>query len=289
MERAELLVDCRNHHGEGVFWNPADSRLWWTDIHGKRLWWHEPATGRSDSIPMRDRVCCFAPRQSGGFIVAFAQEIAFLDPVTGDMQSLHSFEPGKPGTRMNDGRTDRQGRLVAGGMRESGEVDSSVIRVDADGSVTTLLDGIGCANSICFTPDGRNMYFTDSFVGDVWAFAYDIERGVPGERRLLNDFETEPGIPDGSCVDAEGALWNAEWDGRRVIRILPDGTIDRVVEVPVLRPTCCAFGGENLDVLFITTSRLDMTEAQLTADPTSGGVFSFRPGVVGVVDAPFAG
>jgi L-arabinonolactonase len=103
------------------------------------------------------------------------------------------------------------------------------------------------------------------------------------------DLTRESGVPDGSCVDEEGAVWNAVWEGRRVIRVLPDGTVDRVVDVPTLKPTCCAFGGADLATLYITTSRLGSTPEQLAAEPSAGSLFSFRPGVRGVADAPFAG
>jgi L-arabinonolactonase len=290
MDKAELVVGCRNYHGEGVFWNPADGRVWWTDIHGKHLWWHEPESGQSGSIAMDDRVCCFAPRTGGGFIVAFARSIAFYDPQRGATETFHSFEPDKPGTRLNDGRTDRQGRLVVGGMDEAGgSGGSSVLRVDADRSVATLFDGVGCANSTCFSPDGTRMYFADSFAGSIWAYDYDPATGTPANRRVLKDFGGEAGVPDGSCVDAEGAVWNAVWEGRCAVRIMPDGRVDRVIEVPALKPTCCAFGGRDLDTLFITTSRLAMSDEQLAAEPLSGSLYACKPGVRGVVDAPFAG
>lgn len=290
MENAEVLLDCRNHHGEGIFWNPADGRIWWSDIHGRHLWWLDPKTPRSGSIPMKDRACCFAPRRNGGFIVAFAREVAFFDPATGATETIHAFEPDKPRHRLNDGRTDRQGRFVAGGMREgSGATTSSVIRVDADATVTTIITDVGIANSTCFSPDGRTMYFADSLVGDIWAYDYDTATGTPGKRRTVKPSSDRVGAPDGSCVDAEGAIWNAEWDGGRVVRVLPDGTIDRVVTLPVPRPTCCAFGGEDLETLYITTSRLELSPEQLAAAPLSGSLFAFRPGVRGLADAPFAG
>jgi L-arabinonolactonase len=290
VDRAELLLDCRNQHGEGILWNAADGRVWWTDIHGKRLWWYDPRSRSSGSIAMADRVCCFAPRRNGGFIIAFAKEIAYFDPDSGKKTVIHSFEPEMPETRLNDGRTDRQGRFIAGGMNEGGgSAKSTVVRVDPDGGVSVILTGIGCANSTCFTPDGQRMYFADTFIGEIWIYDYDIETGTPSNRRVLNDFTGEPGLPDGSCVDAEGALWNAEWQGRRVVRLLPDGAIDRVVEVPVEKPTCCAFGGPDLDLLYITTSRLEMSPAQIAAEPSAGSLFVFKPGVRGVVDAPFAG
>ncbi|MEZ2126307.1 MULTISPECIES: SMP-30/gluconolactonase/LRE family protein [unclassified Sinorhizobium] len=290
MDRAELLLDCHNQHGEGVLWNPKDGRVWWTDIHGWHLWWYEPESDRSGSVTMPDRACCFAPRRSGGFIVAFAKQIAFFDPESGTVSSIHRFEPDKPDTRLNDGRTDRQGRFIAGGMNEgSSEPVSTVVRVDPDGSVSTIISGVGCANSICFSPDGRTMYFADSFAGTIWAYDYDPRTALPSSRRVLKDFQGEAGIPDGSCVDAEGAVWNAVWEGQRIVRILPDGRADRTIEVPVLKPTCCAFGGAELDTLYITTSRLAMTPEQLAAGPTAGALFAFRPGVRGLADQPFAG
>jgi L-arabinonolactonase len=287
---AELVLDCRNQHGEGVFWNDQDQRVWWTDIHGKHLWWFEPASGASSSIPMSDRVCCFAPRRTGGFIVAFAKEIAFFDPASGKSSCIHRFEPQQADTRLNDGRTDRQGRFIVGGMNEgSGARTSTVVRVDVDGSVATIISGVGCANSTCFSPDGKRMYLADSFLGTIWLYDYEPNSGTPSNRRVLKDFKGEQGVPDGSCIDADGAIWNAVWEGSRVFRILADGTIDRTIEVPALKPTCCAFGGADLGTLYITTSRLQSTPEQLSTERTAGSLFACRPGVHGLVDAPFAG
>ena len=290
MGRAEIALDCRNLHGEGVLWNDLDGRLWWTDIHGKKLWWFEPGAGKSGSIDMPDRVCCFAPRRLGGFIVAFAKSVAFFDPESGSISPICDFELEQPDTRLNDGRTDRQGRFIAGGMNEgSGAPTSAVIRIDPDGSATTIISGVSCANSTCFSPDGRRMHFADSPVREIWVYDYDAAKGALSNRRVLVDLKREPGVPDGSCVDAEGAVWNAVWEGRRLIRVLPDGVIDRVVAIPTLKPTCCAFGGADLATLYVTTSRLGSTSEQLAAEPFAGALFSFRPGVRGVADAPFAG
>ena len=290
MATAEIVVDARNQHGEGIFWNPADGRVWWTDIHGKRLWWYEPASRRSGSFAVEDRVCCFAPRRSGGFICAFAQEIALVDSSGRITDRIASFEPDNPNTRTNDGRTDRQGRFIVGGMNEvTAAADSRVVRVDADGSVSTLIEGVSCANSTCFSPDGRTMFFADTPERRIRAYAYDPDSGAVNSPRILADFSGEPGRPDGSCVDAEGCVWNAEWEGSRVVRVNRDGKIDRIVDVPVLKPTCCAFGGPDLDTLYITTSRLGCTEAQLSEQPLAGALFAVRPGVRGIEDAPFAG
>lgn len=290
MDRAELVLDCRNHHGEGVLWNPAEGRMWWTDIEGKALWSFDPERDTSERIDMPDRVCCFAPRTRGGMIVAFPKSVEFFDPATGARMKTAEFEPDHPGSRLNDGRTDRQGRLVAGGMNETtGEADSTVIRIDPDGSSTVLIEGVACANSICFSPDGRTMYFADTPERTIRAYAYDPATGALGAMRVHGDLKKEPGLPDGSCVDEEGGVWNAEWQGRRVVRIAPDGRIDRVIEVPTWKPTCCAFGGPELDTLFITSSRLMSSDDDLAGDPHAGGLFAIKPGVRGVADTPFAG
>jgi L-arabinonolactonase len=288
--RAELIVDCKNEHGEGIFWNPSDGRIWWTDIQGRALWSFDPVTTQSASIPMEDRVCCFAPRAAGGLIVAYSDRVVLFDPKTKKETLVTLFEPENPETRLNDGRTDRQGRLVVGGMNEvSGKPDSSVISIDGNLKVQTLIDQISCANSICFSPAGNTMFFADTPDREILAFDYEKDRGTLTNKRLHASFKQEPGLPDGSCVDAEGGVWNAEWEGHRVVRVAPNGTIDHVIDVPVWKPTCCAFGGPNLDTLFITTSRLMSDEAALKKEPSAGGLFAVKPGIRGVIDTPFKG
>ena len=288
--RAELVTDCENEHGEGIFWNPADGLVWWTDIEGCALWSFDPATSQSVCHNMPERVCCFAPRATGGLIVAYAYRIILFDPASKTETLVTEFEPENPETRLNDGRTDRQGRLIVGGMNEvSGKPDSSVICIDTDLSVKTVVDHVACANSTCFSPDGRTMFFADTPDREIVAFDYDPRTGSLANRRVHASFKDEPGLPDGSCVDAKGGVWNAEWEGRRVVRIAPDGEIDRIVDVPVWKPTCCTFGGPDLDTLFITTSRLMSDEDALTKEPESGGLFAIKPGVRGVIDAPFKG
>jgi L-arabinonolactonase len=288
--QAELVVDCKNQHGEGVLWNPADALVWWTDIEGRALWSFDPVTGDSARHGMSERVCCFAPRAAGGLILAYADRIVLFDPVTAQETLVTLFEPDNLETRLNDGRTDRAGRLIVGGMNEvSGKANSSVLSIDSNLTARTLLEGVSCANSTCFSPDGATMFFADTPDRQMVAFDYDIETGQVSNRRLHASFMDEPGLPDGSCVDAEGGVWNAEWEGRRVVRVAPDGKIDRIINVPVWKPTCCAFGGPDLDILFITTSRLMSSEDVLRQEPDSGGLFAAKPGNRGVIDAPFNG
>lgn len=288
--RAERVLDCRNHHGEGIFWNAEDQRMWWTDIEGCALWSYDPATGSHAKQTVAERVCCFAPRASGGLIIAYADRVVLADLGTGAETLVCEFEQGNPETRMNDGRTDRSGRLIVGGMNEvSGTPNSSVISIGADLSVTKLIDGVSCANSTCFSADGGTMFFADTPDREIVAYDYDPRSGAVTNRRVHASFRDEPGLPDGSCVDAAGGVWNAEWEGHRVVRVAPNGEIDQVIEVPVWKPTCCAFGGPDLDTLYITTSRLMSDDRALQKEPDSGGLFAVKPGVRGVLDAPFKG
>jgi L-arabinonolactonase len=288
--QAELVVDCRNAHGEGILWSHEHGLLMWTDINGERIWTFEPRSNDARSYPTPGRVGCFAPRQGRPFtqlIAAFADAFALLDLSTGKRELIACFEPELPATRLNDGRTDRAGRLIAGGMDEAALAPiSSVWRVDSDLSVRKLFGGVACANSACFSPDGRCMYFADSPTREIVAFDYDPATGAIGAKRLVARVD---GIPDGSCVDDEGCIWNAVWEGYRVERWSPKGMRLQVIEVPVRKPTCCTFGGEDLATLYITTSRLMEGEDDLSREPSAGSVYAVRPGVQGIPDQAFAG
>lgn len=284
---ADLVLKCANQHGEGVQWNPRDGRVWWTDIHGQRMCWFDPVAGVSGSHDLAQRLCAFAPRARGGWIMALADTVELWSADMRPERTLQTFEPDNAATRLNDGRTDRQGRFVVGGMNEStGSADSTVIRVNADLSIDTLIKGVACANSTCFSPDGQTMYFADTPDRCIRAYRYGEVLGAP---HTLIDMAGEPGLPDGSCVDAEGGVWNAEWDGGQVIRVAQDGRITHRITLPVPKPTCCTFGGPDLATLYITTSRLGMTDAEIAKAPLSGGLFATTPGIHGMEDAPFVG
>ena len=264
----------------------------WTDILGERICTYDPARAEFHHYPTQGKLCCFAPRKDRDWneiVAAFADGFALLNVLTGERRDIAPFESDLATTRLNDGRTDRQGRFIAGGMDEAaGAPISSVWRLDPDLTVTKLLDGVGCANGTCFAPDGRTMWFADSSKGEIECFDYEVANGSISDRRAVAKTPA-PGVPDGSCVDTDGFVWNAVWEGYRVERYAPDGRLDARVEVPVKKPTCCAFGGRDLDTLFITTSRLGESEDDLEREPLAGSLFSLKPGVRGLVDQPFAG
>lgn len=290
MATPDLVVDCRNTLGEGATWCADSQRLYWVDIMQSQIWRLDPETGHTDTWSMPEWVGSIALRQAGGMVVALATGLALFDPDTGDIERIADVEADQPNTRLNDGRCDRQGRFVFGGIDEPDlRPLSGVYRLDPDRSVSKLINGVQCANSTCFTADGRTMFFADTPQKKIVAYRYDTDTGTAHDPSLLYDFETEPGIPDGSIADADGCVWNAEWQGRRVVRITPDGRIDRVIDVPVLSPTCVAFGGADLKTLYITTARHQIPPDQLDAEPQSGGLFAVQVDVGGLADTKFAG
>lgn len=291
MADVKCIADCQNTLGEGVAWSEEEQKLFWVDIEKSRLWRYDPQTNETEVYRTPERLTAFAFREGGGLLAAFESGLAFYGPETDTVERIQDMETDLPTTRMNDGRCDRQGRFIIGGMDESGEGQyiSNVYRVDKDLSVHRIISNIACANSTCFSPDGKSMYFADTPLGEIWAYDYDIASGSISNKRVLTDFEDQPGVPDGSIVDAEGCLWNAQWNGHRVVRYRPDGTVDRILEVPVMNPTCVVFGGKDLDILYITTARYLMTPEQIEAEPLSGGLFAVKVDVKGLVEPKFGG
>lgn len=280
--------NVRNILGEGVVWDVEAGLLLWTDIEKSELWTLD-SSGEVKVTNAPERIASFAPCESGGLVVAFASGFAFWDPETGRHEDIEKFEAHLPATRLNDGGTDRQGRFLAGGFDEKGgKPISSLCRLDFDLSIHTLLTDICCSNSLCFSPGGRVMYFADTPKAVIWRFDYDIDIGVPSNRQIFATFDDQPGSPDGSCVDADGCLWNAQWNGGRVVRYTPTGQIDRVIELPVRNPTCVAFAGAELDTLYITTARYLMQPHELEAEPLAGALFAVSTGVTGVAGKKFA-
>ena len=159
----------------------------------------------------------------------------------------------------------------------------SVYRFDPDRTVHRFSDGVSIPNSLAFSPDGTVMYFADSTDRTIWAFDYDPDTGTPSGRRVFAT--TDLGVPDGSTVDTDGCLWNAEWGAARVVRYTPAGTVDRVIEMPVEKPTCCAFGGPGLDVLYVTSARVGSEHPE----PYAGGVFAIQTGASGLAPTPWQG
>ena len=284
----EIVVDAGNELGEGVLWSPAHGEVQWTDIFGRRFWAHSPSDGQVRSVPLPDRLGCFAPLGGPSILAGFAGGLEMFDLEKGTRKLIDAIEQDRPTTRVNDGRLDRCGRFVFGTMDEdpSGARPLGQIWSFGGRRARVLASGVRIANSIAFSPDGRRMYFADTPEKRIRLYDYDLDSGVLSGERVFVTVEG-PGFPDGSTVDAEGCLWNAEWGGGRVVRYRPDGRVDRVLPLPASQVTCCAFGGARLDRLYVTTARTGLDPDMLAAEPHAGALFAFEVGVSGLADASF--
>jgi L-arabinonolactonase len=285
----DVAVDAANALGEGVVWSPTHGEVQWTDIFGGRFWTYRPENGESRSWALPDRLACFAPLGGSSLLAGFAGGLEVYDLESGARRPIAAIERDRPTTRLNDGKLDRRGRLVFGTMDEDpagakpiGQIWSYAARSEP----RVLASRVRIANSIAFSPDGRRMYFADTPEKRIRCYDYDLDSGELSGERTFATVEG-PGYPDGSTVDAEGCLWNAEWGGGRVVRYTPDGRVDRVVALPCSQMTCCAFGGTKLDRLFVTSARTGLNPAALAAEPHAGALFAFDVGVQGLLDTPF--
>lgn len=285
----ECVVDERNVLGESVIWHPAEQVLYWVDVRAPALY-RLRSNGAVDTIPLPDLAGGVVPRRAGGIAIALKDGFYTVDTGTGAVARIVDPEPEQPDNRINDGRCDRAGRFWAGTMHVTiREPRGSLYRLDPDHTVARIRGGITVPNSICFSPDDRTMYLADTYANIVLAYDFSLAEGTLSGERLFVDTASHGGHPDGSCVDADGCIWNAEYRAGRVVRYTPAGAIDRVIELPVSQPTCCCFGGPGLDTLYITSSRQRMDPAVLAREPQAGGVFAVRPGVTGLPEAAYAG
>ena len=278
------MLEAAAQLGEGAVWSVRDGVLWWVDITAPALHRFDPSTGRDRQWAMPEKIGCMALEPETSVLVGLASGLAWFDPIADRIEVGAPIEADVPSSRLNDGRCDRQGRLWVGSMNDTG-AHGSLYRCTGGTPPHRMLFGIGVPNTTAFSPDGRTMYFADSPTRRIRAFDLDTTTGeISGER----DFATiATGVPDGATVDAQGGLWVACWDGWRVVRFLPDGRLDREIELPVPRPTCCAFGDADLGTLYVTSARSGIDPEILGRAPLSGGVFALRPGVSGIAEPLF--
>ena len=286
---AELILDARNATGESPVWSTTEQALYWVDIPAKRLHRWSPADGKEHSWQASQMLACIAQTGNGSWIAAMENGLFAITPhADGSLDSrlLASVTHALPGMRFNDGRCDRQGRFWAGTMvmnMAAGAPVGAMYRYNADQAepLKAQLQGFIVPNGLAFSPDGNTLYLSDSHpdVQKIWAFDYDTDTGTPHNRRLFVDMSKHPGRPDGAAVDAEGCYWICGNDAGLIHRFTPQGKLDRSLAVPVKKPTMCAFGGADLDTLFVTSIR---PAGDLADQPLAGGVFALRPGVKGL-------
>ena len=213
--------------------------------------------------------------------------LAFWDQKTPEIEILVNPELGRLNARFNDGKVDPRGRFWAGTLGEDNQ--SCLYKLDPDGSVQIMETGIQISNGLGWSPDLKTMYYTDSPLRVIYAYDFDLNSGSINNRRKFVKVPREDGFPDGLTVDSEGFIWSAHWDGWRVTRYDPDGKIERVIYLPVQRPTSCAFGGPDLDQLFITSAWTGLSETERQEQPLAGDLFLVHGEVKGRKEYDFLG
>jgi sugar lactone lactonase YvrE len=292
--RAELALDSRCELGEGIIWDAERAVLWFTDIDGRQIWRFDPASNTSERFAPPDRVGFLAVASGGRLLVGAAKALYMAVPGSAGVLSfekLVDLEPDLPTTRANDAKADRSGNVVFGTLDEQKPRQplGRFYQYSTRHGLRPLdLPRCRVSNSICFSPDGGTMYFTDTPTGVIRRADYDPEAATVTSVRDFVRIDPGDGHPDGSTVDADGCLWNAVWGGAALRRFRPEGTLDVTIEVPTNNPTCPAFGGSGLGTLYVTSSRQQHTAQELARAPHAGGVFAIRiPGVDGILDTPF--
>lgn len=275
--------------GESPIWSPGEGALYLVDIHRPSVLRWRPGEAAATEWPMPENVGSIGLRRDG-LVASLRTGFAFLDPARNRVERLAAPIAGRPNLRFNDGRVDRAGRFWAGTVHEKREVGTaSLYRLDPDGRCREMAGGFTVSNGISWSPDDRTMYFADSWDRAIYAFDFDLAEGAISNRRVFARFNDGEGIPDGATVDIDGCYWIAHFDGGRITRYAPDGRIDRVIAMPVPRPTSCAFAGPKLDTLYVTSASFGLSPGQKEAAPLSGSIFALDVGTQGLPDPVFGG
>lgn len=290
--RIEIVADVKTTLGEGPVWDVEHQRLYWIDSFDGRVLRCTEDGRELRAWDVGEKIGSMALRRNGdAAIVALQSGLHTLDLATGELGLIIDPEPELPNNRLNDGKVDRQGRFVFGSMdTQEEQASAKLYRLDPDLSLHTLDEGIICSNGPCWSPDGETFYFADTWSGDIWAYDYDTKTGAASHRRTFARVDTSGGgAADGCTVDAEGCLWQALVYAGKIVRYTPDGQVDRVIDMPVKKVTSVAFGGPNLDTLFVSS----MAKPPLPRFPSDGqqrgALFAVTGlGVKGIAERRFA-
>ena len=278
--------------GESPLWCAGQGAWFWVDIPAKTIWRLDAATGALRNWRTSEMVACLAHTQSGGLIAGMESGIFSLH--LGDAQMAQEQRLATPaaltaGMRFNDGRCDRQGRFWSGTMfmeMAAARADGHLYRYTTEQGISQpVVSNLIVQNGLGWSPDGRTMYLSDSHVSRqlIWAFDYDIDSGTPSNQRIFVDMNSHPGRPDGAAVDSDGCYWICGNDGGCILRFTPEGKLDSRINLPMLKPSMCSFGGDNLDTLLVTSIAAGKAED----DQWAGAVVMLRPGVKGMAETAF--
>lgn len=290
MIEAELLLEAHAGLGEGPWWDERENLLYWVDITGGTLHRTDPVIGKNETFPVGQPVGTVVLREGGGVMLAVRDGFAAFDLETGTLNPVADPEAHLPGNRFNDGKCDPAGRFWAGSMGFAAEPGAGALyRLDPDHTVHKMIANVTISNGIVWTSDHKIMYYIDSVPGTVSAFEYDPGSGQIRNRRTIIEVGEKLGAPDGMAIDIEDKLWIAHYGGGCVRRWDPQtADILETITVPASNVTACAFGGPELDTMYITTAGGNDPE-RLKTEPYAGCLFAARPGVQGQLAYRFAG
>ena len=290
MVGVECVLDARAELGECPVWSAREHALYWVDIRAPALHRLDLGTGASRTWPMPSRIGSFGLREVGGAVVALVDGFHLLDFITGDLTFVVGPDS-VAGTRFNDGKVSPDGRFFAGTMDEQqlARPIAALYRLDPDGTLHEVVDGLVVSNGLAWSADGRTMFHSDSKAQVVWTYDYDPSSGGIGDRRVLVQPTEAQGRPDGAATDEKGYYWSAGISAGVLNRWAPDGSLDRSIPLPCSNPTAPCFGGPDLRTIFVTSLRHDLPADVLAEKPLSGGIFAVPVDVPGVPVAGFAG
>ena len=291
----EILVDQKALTGEGPAWDVCTRVLYWVDIPNATIFVYDPRSGENkvyDLSAQFTSIGTVAPRESGGVIFTPERKIAALDLESGVVTILAEVEPELPGNRFNDGKCDPYGRFVGGTMKSNsdGEACGALYILDTDLSLRKLRDGLVISNGLGWSPDYRLFYLADSASRDVWVYDYDLERGEIANQRVVITLPDGLGVADGMTVDCDGYIWLALWDGACITRWNPKtGQMLAKYDFPAKRTSCCAFGGDQLRDLYVTSAAVGLTDEDWQVYPNNGALMRIRTPYQGMPAFAFGG
>lgn len=277
----ENVLNARARLGECPLWDNERKLLYWVDIYNYRVHQFNPSTKSDRFFEVGDAVGSIALAGKNRLLLALRDRLAFLNLQTEEVTSLIALEADKPDTRLNDGKCDRQGRFWFGSMHDE-KPEASLYRYDPDGSLQVMETGLTISNGLGWSPDEKTFFLTDSPTQKIYAYDFDAKTGQIDNRRVFVDLRDESFVPDGLTIDSEGYLWSAMWDGWCVIRFDPQGQEVLRIPMPVQCPTCCTFGGEQLQDLYITTASVGLSQKQIQKSFYSGDLFCLKTDVCGM-------
>lgn len=289
MSSCKPLLHTQSILGESPIWSPRENRLYWVDIHGKKLHFLNPDTKEHHVSSLPEVATALALEKNHRLILSFRKRIVLFDPSTQKITPLVDIEPDLPENRCNDIRCDRKGRLWIGTMNEVHveKATGSLYCLSPDRKLTLMEKNGHLFNGINWSPDRKTMYVVQSLAHCIFSYDFDEEKGAMTNKRVFVHISTKGAVPDGIVVDREGCVWCAHAGGGCIMRYDPQGKEILKCALPVPRPSSCTFGGKNLKSLFITTARELLSAQDLAQFPLSGDLFAYQTSVQGMEEAMY--